>query len=411
MTDNAAKNHPAIFDPLDKDINECYLWHGTSIKAALQIAQNDFRIDLSGTGVGSMYGKGAYFAESCVKADEYSHDEPGGYYEDVFPLLLCRICMGKYYYTEQKGDEEGENKFKAGEVESVLGDRAKAANTFRELVVFDKDQIYPEYILFVTRLHTRDDEAKIRRQTEIAFMAQLPVYWTNCHLDPFKDNFAEKYAVRAKTKLFLQKLVTDCCARGLEIVSASRIENSTMWAQYVTCKQRLENRAQHCVPVNELDGNPSSGHALTMTNMAAFECYSVISLANIDLSINEMLLWHGTSEAAASGITKSGFRIPKGSSGSHGARFGNGAYLAENLDKSLDYAPAKDGVQNILLCRALCGDMYYTENGSMGNAHEAAAGSGKDAILANPHKSGPREFILLEECQVYPEFMMTVRPA
>ena len=38
----------------------------------------------------------------------------------------------------------------------------------------------------------------------------------------------------------------------------------------------------------------------------------VISLSNIDLSINEMLLWHGTSKAASSAITKDGFRIPKG---------------------------------------------------------------------------------------------------
>jgi hypothetical protein len=192
------------------------------------------------------------------------------------------------------------------------------------------------------------------------------------------------------------------------VKTAFRIENSKMWADYVTFKSALIDRERHCVPINELDGNPDSGHSLTMSKMAAYEAYSVISLVNIDVNINEMLLWHGTNKSAADAISKTGFRIPKGSSGAHGARFGNGAYLAENLDKSLDYAAQSDGVQHILLCRALCGDMYYTENGSMTNAHENCKSNNKDAVLANPHGSGPREFILLEENQVYPEFVMTV---
>merc|ERR1719272_127417 len=117
--------------------------------------------------------------------------------------------MGKFYYTEQKGDTAGEDKVKAGECDSVVGDRAKAANTFRELVVFNKDQIYPEYIVFVSRLHAADDEAQMRERAKIAFQAQLPVYWTNCHLDPFKDNFHEQYPVRQKTMVFLRRLLSD----------------------------------------------------------------------------------------------------------------------------------------------------------------------------------------------------------
>jgi len=410
MTNEAASRHPEVFEKLDESINECYLWHGSNIQAVMSIAQNDFKMDLSGTGVGSMYGLGAYFAEACTKADEYAHDEPGGYYEEIFPLLLCRICMGKFYYTEKKGDQEGANKQKTGEVDSVMGDRAKAANTFRELVVFDKDQIYPEYILFVTRVHAADDEAELRKSAmHVPFQAQLPVYWKNCHLDPFKDSFAEQFKVRAKTMVFLQKLVSECNSRGMEIIEAHRVENATMYSQYVTFKKALMDSDDRCIPVNELDGNPSSGYALTMHKMAAYETSSVICLANIDMSINEMLLWHGTSKDAMEKIAKGGFRIPKGSEIAHGARFGNGAYLAESLDKSLDYASTDGGVQHVMLCRALCGKMYYTEASSERYAHDKARSDDKVSVLANPNGSGPREFIVLEENQVYPEFLMVLK--
>ena len=34
---------------------EVYLWHGTNVRAALSIAQNDFRIDLAGSSTGTMH--------------------------------------------------------------------------------------------------------------------------------------------------------------------------------------------------------------------------------------------------------------------------------------------------------------------------------------------------------------------
>lgn len=40
--------------------------------------------------------------ESSTKADEYSKDEPSGYYDGVRALLLCRVCMGEFYYTADR---------------------------------------------------------------------------------------------------------------------------------------------------------------------------------------------------------------------------------------------------------------------------------------------------------------------
>ena len=36
------------------DAQEVYLWHGTNVRAALSIAQNDFSIDLAGSNTGTM---------------------------------------------------------------------------------------------------------------------------------------------------------------------------------------------------------------------------------------------------------------------------------------------------------------------------------------------------------------------
>lgn len=71
-----------------------------------------------------MYGNGAYCGESSTKADEYAKDEPGGYYQGVYSLLLCRVCMGKMYYTTQR-DEHAGDKVTSGDHDSTLGDRTK----------------------------------------------------------------------------------------------------------------------------------------------------------------------------------------------------------------------------------------------------------------------------------------------
>jgi len=88
LSHDVVLKHKEVFEPLDESINEVYLWHGTNVRVALSIAQHDFDLSLAGSGAGTMYGAGAYLAESCTKADEYSGcDEPGGYYEGIYALF------------------------------------------------------------------------------------------------------------------------------------------------------------------------------------------------------------------------------------------------------------------------------------------------------------------------------------
>ena len=51
-------------------INEVYLWHGTTPRAAASITEHGFKLDYAGTNTGSLYGKGIYLAEFSSKSDE-----------------------------------------------------------------------------------------------------------------------------------------------------------------------------------------------------------------------------------------------------------------------------------------------------------------------------------------------------
>jgi len=416
LTNKLASSSAEMFEPLSEELNEVYLWHGTSVRVALAIAQNDFRIDKAGSGAGTMYGRGAYLAESSTKADEYAASEKTGHYKNIHAMMLCRACMGKFYYTTQRDDKLGD-RVASGEYDAVMGDRTKAVGTFREFVVYDADQVYPEYIMLYERIPPDGT-----RVVKPPFHMELPVYWSNFHRHPRDDPFNVVHAVSTTTFTLLQQLLSASYDRrkGITLVKARRVENSHIWNDYTDCRQDLFTRLKHelnldeFVPVQDLDGRPDDGHVIThahLSNNAELE--GSVSIENLADSLNEHVLWHGTSYEASKKIIEDDFRVPKrgGREVTHGSRFGVGAYFAEKLEKSLQYAPACNGVQFILLCRVLCGDIYYTERMSEQDADETARQQYKDSILANPHEdgTGDREFIVLSERQVYPEFILEVR--
>ncbi|CAD7943212.1 unnamed protein product [Amoebophrya sp. A120] len=124
---------PLAKEPISPHLNEFYLWHGTKPDAATAITSSDFRLDLSGSHAGTLYGKGLYFAEACSKSDEYTEPE---YMTGLRPLLLCRVVLGNVYYTDEihPNVDSLVQKCTRGPYDSVLGDREKCRDTFRELV-------------------------------------------------------------------------------------------------------------------------------------------------------------------------------------------------------------------------------------------------------------------------------------
>eukprot|EP00931_Biecheleriopsis_adriatica_P056344 TRINITY_DN33389_c0_g1_i1.p1 TRINITY_DN33389_c0_g1~~TRINITY_DN33389_c0_g1_i1.p1 ORF type:complete len:478 (-),score=57.01 TRINITY_DN33389_c0_g1_i1:40-1473(-) len=129
---------------LDSSINEWYLWHGTSSAAAENICKSDFKMRLAGTATGTLYGLGSYLAESITKADEYS--KPVG---DIYTVLLCRVLGGQVRYCDERTPDPDAltRDCVEGEFDCILGDRKKISGTYREFIVFDTENVYPEYIV------------------------------------------------------------------------------------------------------------------------------------------------------------------------------------------------------------------------------------------------------------------------
>lgn len=408
QTNSFTHSHRDMFEPLASDQNEVYIWHGTHVRKALAITQDRFKIDMAGTTRGgTMYGPGAYFAESSTKADEYAMDEPGGYYEGVYALLLCRAYLGRFYYTTERNEKAHEN-IESGEFDSTLGDRLKSADTFREFVIYDADQLYPEYVVLYSRI-----EKGSTKEPDFSFHMEVPIYWRNCHTDPHTTSFHDHYIVRKTVVDTLQRLA-DNTSQSLDakarVIKARRIENSTTWSKYITCKGRMRQQLQDTAGKKFAKPEEFISGVLTHEHLAHENMEEAISLDNLEESLNEYMVWHGTDREAAEAIAHDDFRIPWSSKQRHGQRFGVGVYFSDCLDKSLTYTmPESDGTRYVLLCRMLCGDPYYTEDELDKSAADQARQSSKNSVLANPTNNVHREFVALTEDQVYPEYILELR--
>lgn len=158
--------------PLDTACNEWYLFHGSSAAKCKMICSTNFKLALAGLGATwkdpgaakgtPLYGFGIYFAERITKSDEYAEPvpgddpvlgrAPGG--EALHACLLCRVLGGRantVTTNEIEIDKLRKDVFD-GPYHSVFGDRvASLGKPYREVVVYDKDQCYPEYLLVYAR--------------------------------------------------------------------------------------------------------------------------------------------------------------------------------------------------------------------------------------------------------------------
>lgn len=392
-SDQVADRYPELFAPLDSKLNEVYLFHGTRVRYALSIAQDDFNIDLAGSSRGTMYGPGAYLAESSTKADEYAKDDGGGYYQGVFAMLICRVCMGKLYYTRKK-NEEAVGKIRDGSHDSTCGDRSHPPiDTFRELVVYDADQLYPEYIVLYQRAHQKDDPAMVEYFCDQPFHMELPLHWSNCHMDPnSEDNkFDAQYLVREAAKQLLQRLVDDSLAEfeGEQwwILQARRVEVAHVWSRYVGCKFAMRERAgdndfEPCLQ------DPAQPRAVLEKIVADGDgAERSITLTDLEERINEHYLWCPATKEAAEWLAR-------------GAECGQEVGLPlddvrfhTSLGHSFSAVEANtDGTRHVLLCRVICGD-FYTE------------GDSKDSILLKSEEGHCSVAVAREE-QVYVEYIL-----
>jgi len=154
--------------PLVESCNEWFLLHGSSPDRCRSICESGFTMSRAGTGATwkeagaskgtPLYGFGLYFAESITKADEYSKAVPKGeMLEGCHSVLVCRVTGGRAQYCDTNEIDAAllQQQVIAGPFHSVFGDRVSKLNKpYREMVVYDATQCYPEYIVYYKRLYS-----------------------------------------------------------------------------------------------------------------------------------------------------------------------------------------------------------------------------------------------------------------
>eukprot|EP00802_Teleaulax_amphioxeia_P001877 Tamp_01879.p1 GENE.Tamp_01879~~Tamp_01879.p1 ORF type:complete len:1262 (+),score=324.47 Tamp_01879:258-3788(+) len=134
---------------LSADVNEFYLFHGTSSATAGIIAEHGF--DERVANLGGLYGAGSYFAINACKSHQYRRSAPGS---RAHVMLVCRVTMGIPFYTSTQhthARRAPDNPATAGRpFDSIFAEGGIAnggSQQHNEYVVFDGSQVYPEYVV------------------------------------------------------------------------------------------------------------------------------------------------------------------------------------------------------------------------------------------------------------------------
>eukprot|EP01062_Namystynia_karyoxenos_P010882 TRINITY_DN13882_c0_g5_i1.p1 TRINITY_DN13882_c0_g5~~TRINITY_DN13882_c0_g5_i1.p1 ORF type:complete len:1278 (+),score=288.79 TRINITY_DN13882_c0_g5_i1:117-3950(+) len=179
-------------------LNELRLFHATRPEHLLQILHHGFNPLLAGSSRGTAFGCGTYFAEDAGKSDQYATGHTPGRFPDVeqrlygrdtahpgasvYYVFVCRVTCGCFATTDDGecllgGTErlwaavpKNENWRTTGCADprrelcltpGTLPDRARYSSLlvetgpghtrYREVVMFDAQRIYPEYLLAYVR--------------------------------------------------------------------------------------------------------------------------------------------------------------------------------------------------------------------------------------------------------------------
>ena len=123
---------------LNRGVNECFLFHGTSPQAVTIICEQGF--DERVCSLHGNYGAGVYFAEKASKALAYVTRDAATKCGYVF---ISRVCLGNVHKYEASTDSNLRRAPR--DSDAVVGTPSKSAA--REFIVYDRRQTFPEYLI------------------------------------------------------------------------------------------------------------------------------------------------------------------------------------------------------------------------------------------------------------------------
>lgn len=145
--------------PLQEDANTVWLFHGLSDEAIDLIGESGFDIDRAGVQAGTMYGRGVYLSECCSRADEVLSTLGQ---DGLHAMLVCRVTLGNVLVDTSTLPDMAQivRSCMEGKYHSVLADSCASTPrgkidppASREFIVYNKDQVYPEFMLVYRRVY------------------------------------------------------------------------------------------------------------------------------------------------------------------------------------------------------------------------------------------------------------------
>lgn len=139
--------------PMDEETNCVWLFHLISTEAVDKVTASSFDVDQAGHPGGTLYGRGIYLSECSNQVDELS---PGPDKDGMRCMLLCRAALGNALLDDALLPDVVRvvSQCIEGNHHSVQGNRDKHdPSALRDFVVYDKDQVYPEFVLQYRRIY------------------------------------------------------------------------------------------------------------------------------------------------------------------------------------------------------------------------------------------------------------------
>jgi hypothetical protein len=256
--------------------------------------------------------------------------------------------------------------------------------------------------------------------------APAPAYWMDQSMTAPPAKFLWPEGKKAIFDLIQRTAVHSACtgrdgtfvARSVRSVRVWWIENPILWKQY--CNKATEIASRHALhegagsarklapvqpPVGELFFDTESDSELDFLPPR-------LRRDSLNEELNEVFLWHGTTQARVNAITQEGFdeRLSN-----LGGMLGAGLYFAEDSCKSGQYAEksiASSRSHFFALSRVLLGKPHHSK---VPIPDIRRAPDGCDSVVFTPdHDRGcghHREFVVYDRFQAYPEFIVEARTA
>eukprot|EP00931_Biecheleriopsis_adriatica_P010650 TRINITY_DN11171_c0_g1_i1.p1 TRINITY_DN11171_c0_g1~~TRINITY_DN11171_c0_g1_i1.p1 ORF type:complete len:990 (+),score=231.06 TRINITY_DN11171_c0_g1_i1:126-3095(+) len=223
----------------------------------------------------------------------------------------------------------------------------------------------------------------------------------------------------------------------LELVDVVRVQNGAAWMDYSKARTRIGDKAWadswlerqvsetgsttstltsagsgHSSSTGTTDRSPTPGRMplqFPVLTSSLNHAPLLQILGQTDEPCNEQWLFHGTSAAGVQGISDQEFRLDK--AGSHrGTLFGKGVYFAECTTKADEYSEEdEDGYCWMLLCRVALGSTNICKDKKPpSDILEQTQAKGHDSLIGDRWAAVGtfREFILFDNNQVYPAFIL-----